>query len=349
MTSNMPCSSLAPRIVVYGIGKYGQYIVRFAHQKGWPIVAVYNRAGEKIGKDAGDLAGLAAPLGIAVQDCDTASYDKLEADIAIVATTDRIAVNFPAYQRLFCAGLNVICHGGEAYFPQGADPELAQRIDDLAKQHGVTFTGTGIWDISRTWIAMLMTGNCTEIKSLFHRSVTNSEGFDKATVLGTGTGMDVATFVEKISKPLGVYGHLYKLVPHHVMTALGYTVTSCTERREPVLADHPVWCQMLNRELAPGTCIGTRTVIEVTTCEGATATAHMEVRPLFHEGEVEHMFWSVEGMPSSSITIERKDSPHATAASMFNRIPDVIAAPPGIQLVSKLGIMRHSALIGGAP
>ena len=34
-----------PRIVIYGIGQYGQHVVRFATKKGWKIVAVYNRAG----------------------------------------------------------------------------------------------------------------------------------------------------------------------------------------------------------------------------------------------------------------------------------------------------------------
>src|SRR3546814_10149514 len=50
------------------------------------------------------------------------------------------------------------------------------RIDGRARANRVTFTGTGIWDISRTWIALLLTGNCTDIESIFHRSVTNSEG-----------------------------------------------------------------------------------------------------------------------------------------------------------------------------
>src|SRR3546814_5555253 len=95
-----------------------------------------------------------------------------------------------------------------------------------------------------------------------------------------------------------------------------------------------------------GTCIGTRTIVEVETAEGIPGVAHMEVRPLYQPGEVEHMMWSVEGAPSSSITIERKDSRHATASSMFNRIPDVIAAPPGIQFVSPPGVMRHSQLTG---
>ena len=69
----------------------------------------------------------------------------------------------------------------------------------------------------------------------------------------------------------------------------------------------------------------------------------MEVRPLYIEGEVEHMMWEIDGMPSSKITVERGNSTHATASPLFNRIPDVIAAPPGIQLVYQLGPMRHTA------
>jgi 2,4-diaminopentanoate dehydrogenase len=298
-----------------------------ATAKRWKIVAAFNRAGAKVGQDVGRLAGLDQDIGVVVQDCETADYSSLDADIGIVAMTDRIAQNFPAYKRLMNAGLNVICHGGEAYYPSGADAKLAEEIDQIAKRNSVTFLGTGIWDISRTWSALLVTGNCTEIRSLFHRSVTNSEGFDVATVLGTGTGMTAQEFSQKIG------------------SSVGYNVTSCTERREPVVYDQPIYCKTLDRELAPGICIGTRTVVEATTKQGVTCTAHMEVRPLFGNGEVEHMLWAVEGKPSSRIVIERDDSRHATASSMFNRIPDVIAAPAGIQLVSQLGPMRHTALI----
>src|SRR3546814_9675687 len=111
-----------------------------------------------------------------------------------------------------------------------------------------------------------------------------SSDLDLATVVGTGTGMNVAEFAEKIGKPLGLYGDLYKLVMHHVMTALGYTVTSCTERREPVLAENPVHCLMLDRELAPGNCIGTRTIVDVETAAGIPGVAHLAGRPPSHQG-----------------------------------------------------------------
>ena len=57
----------------------------------------------------------------------------MDADIALVVQTERLSLNFAAYQRLLGAGINVICHGSESYFPQGADPDLAEKIDALAK------------------------------------------------------------------------------------------------------------------------------------------------------------------------------------------------------------------------
>jgi hypothetical protein len=43
--------------------------------------------------------------------------------------------------------------------------------------------------------------------------------------------------------------------------------------------------------------------------------------------------------------VERLDAAHATAANLFNRIPDVIAARPGIVPVFELGPLKPTALL----
>lgn len=333
-----------PRIVIYGIGQYGQHVVRFATQKGWKIVAVYNRAGAKVGQDVGRLANLGRDLGVIVQDCDQADYQGLDADVAIVAMTDRVAQNLPAYKRLLGAGINVICHGGEAIYPQANQPEVAEEIDRIAKANNVTFTGTGVWDMTRVWAAKLITGACTDIKSLFHLSITDTENFGKHLMRGTGTGLTVEEFMTDVAPAGNEYSGMYLVFPQLVMSTLGYTVTSCTERIEPVVLEKPFYCKSFERELPAGVCAGMRSVVETTTKEGVTAIAHLEARVLFREGEVEHTMWSVEGTPSPKIIIERDNGSFLSAISLLNRIPDVIAAPPGVRLVTQLGPMTHSAL-----
>lgn len=330
---------LRPRVVIYGVGYYGMEAVRILVKKGWPIVAAVNRAGPKIGQDLGRLAGLGEELGVIVQDCETADYAAMEADIALVVQTERLRLNFAAYQRLLGAGINVICHGSESYFPQGADAGLAEKIDALARSNSVTFTGTGIWDFSRIWAGLLIAGPCTELRSLEHRSLTNAELANERMMRAYGVDMTQAEFREKVINVPGQLGELYKGIPAHVMHALGFTLKNVTEVREPVLSDRPVWCQTLNRFLPPGTTLGLRIIASVETLEGPSASAHIELR-ILAEGESENMTWAVDGRPPSKIRIDRADGVHTSASCMVNRIPDVIAAPPGIRLISQLGPLR---------
>ena len=337
-------SDRTPRIVIYGTGQYGQYITRFAVQKGWTIVAAFNHAGDKVGKDLGRLAGLDRDLGIIIQDCDTADYSNLDADIGIVATTNFLKINQVADKRLLGAGLNVLCHGGESYYPWGTEPEIAKELDELAKKNNVTFTGSGIWDMSRIWSGILVTGPCTEINSLFHSSLTDIEGQVVVKEHGYMVGL---TYTMKEFEQKGLrnspVAKSYRTITEHVLVALGYTIAKTNEYTEPVTFDKPIYSRLMECEIPAGDCVGVRMVGEVETKEGVTARSEV-VLQLFQESDVEHMYWSVDGKPRSSIRTERKDSDHATAGCLFNRIPDVINARPGIVLVSELGPLKHSAL-----
>ena len=226
-----------PRIVIYGTGRTGQTIARLAIQKGWTIAAAFNRAGPKVGQDIGRLAGLDRDIGVVVQDCETATYANLDAKIGIVTVTDILRQNLPAYQRLLGAGLNVICHGTEAYDPFGNDAEVAAQIDKLAKSKGVTFSGGGIWDMSRIWSGILVAGPCTELKSMFHSSLTDCSRFGKPAMLHTGVGKSVDEF-KQMAAAFAIL-KTYKTIPQHVLDALGYAVTDVLFSVEPVTFDTP--------------------------------------------------------------------------------------------------------------
>jgi 4-hydroxy-tetrahydrodipicolinate reductase len=334
-----------PRIVLYGAGQFGQYFARLADQKGWPIVAAFNRAGEKVGKDIGRLAGLNRDLGVVVQDSETASYDKLDADVAMVSTSNSIKTNMPAYQRLMGAGLNIACLAGEAMYPQGTDPKLAAEIDALAKKNNVTFTGGGIWDISRIWPGILTAGACTEIKSMYHRSITDCSRqiISKKQAYEVCIGITKKQFYDEgyDKNPIAT---LYKTISQHVFHALGYTIGETTVRIEPVIFDIPMPLALFEKPIPAGDCVGTRIIVDCATKEGPTAKSEIELR-LFKEGEIEHMFWQVKGRPEISYRVERNDSAHATAACLFNRVPDILKAQPGVVLISQMGPLKHTALI----
>jgi hypothetical protein len=335
-----------PRIAIYGVGQYGAHIARFAVQKGWPIVAAFNRAGAKVGQDLGRVIGLDRDLGVTVQDCETGDYAALKgkADIGIVTQTNTLRVNLPAYRRLLGAGLNVGCHGSESYLPYGCDPVSAKEIDELAQAKGVTFTGSGIWDMSRIWSGILLAGPCTEIKALHHSSTTDAQGqttsLAQAQQVGIGGTIDEFYAMQLDKTPLPIS---YKTIPQQVLIGLGYTVTDVQVRVEPVVFDVPIDTWYIPEGSFPaGTVVGARVLVDVHTQEGVTASASIDLR-MFRPGEVEHMFWEVDGKPRTRVRVERDDSAHATASNLFNRIPDIIAAEPGIQPVYRLGPITPTA------
>lgn len=332
-----------PRILIYGAGRHGCEAAAIAHDLGWEVVGVYNRSGSKIGQDAGTVSGQKRPIGVMVEDCDEVDFTQVDADLAIVAMTDRLAQNLPAYERLLNAGFNVICHGSEAYFPHGTDPEAANRIEKLALENGVSFTGTGVWDHSRIWAGILAAGPCKSIDVLRHTSRTRIDIHPYIDLVGIGLTQD--QFKETITDKPGPLGGIYRTIPNIVMHALGYNVTSVAERREPVLFDHPVFCVGLERNLEPGECAGTRIVVDIETAEGPSAHASIELR-VFEDGEVDNMGWEISGDPNSDVLMSRHDSLRTSSMVMINRVRDVVSAAPGIQLVTDLGPLDSRATRG---
>jgi 2,4-diaminopentanoate dehydrogenase len=338
-------STARPRIVIYGIGQYGAMIARLAADRGWPIVAAFNRAGPKIGQDLGRVAGLERDLGVIIQDSAAGDYASLDADIGVVTHRDLLSANMQAYRRLMNAGLNIACHGVQSYLPQSNDREAADEIEALAQRNKVTFTGCGIWDMSRIWSGILTAGPCTDLTSIHISSLTDPQGQANslAQIKQYCISDTVETFYAKgIDKNQAALAK--KTIPEMVLRALGYTVIESSATIEPVVYDVPVQTKYVAEGyFEAGLCMGVRFLTKTTTAEGVTGTGMIEQR-MFLPGDVEHMYWEVEGTPRTRTRVERLDSAHATAGNLFNRIPDIIAARPGIVPVYELGPLKSTVV-----
>ncbi|MCB2059794.1 MAG: hypothetical protein R3E09_04530 [Novosphingobium sp.] len=342
----MASGASLPRIAIYGVGQYGCMIARLAADRGLPIIAAYNRAGPKVGQDLGRVAGLDRDLGVIVQDCETGDYGNIDADVGVVTHRDLLSANMDAYRRLMNAGLNIACHGVQSYLPQSNDPELADEIEALAQTNGVTFTGCGIWDMSRIWSGILTAGPCTEISSIHISSLTDPQGQCNSIeqIKQYCISDTVEMFYEKgIDRNQAALAK--KTIPEMVLRALGYTIIESTATIEPVVYDVPVETKFVPEgHFEPGLVMGVRFHCKTTTEEGVTGTGLVDQR-MFLPGDVEHMYWEVDGVPRNRTRVERLDSAHATAGNLFNRIPDIIAAQPGIVPVYEMGPLRPTARI----
>lgn len=333
-----------PRLVIYGVGQYGSMIARLAAERGWAIDAAFNRSGPKVGQDLGQVAGLGRDLGVIIQDSEKGDYDNLNANIGVVTHRDLLQSNLDAYRRLMNAGLNIACHGVQSYLPAGNDPEAAAEIEALAKSKGVTFTGCGIWDMSRIWSGILAAGPCTSLTRIHISSLTDPQGQCNSLeqIKQYCISDPVETFYEKkIDKNKAALAK--KTIPEMVLRALGYTIIESTAAIEPIVYDTPVETKFVPEGyFEAGLCVGVRFTTKTTTREGVVGTGLIEQR-MFRPGDVEHMHWEVEGLPRSRVRVERQDSAEATAGNLFNRIPDIIDARPGIVPVYEMGPLRSTA------
>lgn len=133
------------KVVLYGVGAVGSLIAKFLlEKKGVEIVGAVDIAKDKVGKDLGEVLGLERKLGVKVSNDVDAVLAKTKADIAIHTTSSFLKDTYSQIASIVKNGVKVISTCEELSYPYSTEPELAKKLDTLAKKHNVTVLGTGI-------------------------------------------------------------------------------------------------------------------------------------------------------------------------------------------------------------
>jgi hypothetical protein len=222
----------------------------------------------------------------------------------------------------------------ELAYPQAQYPALAEELDALAKEHGVTVLGTGVNPgFAQDTMAIVATGVCQDVK---HITVTRTvEAGERRLQLQrkVGAGLTVAEFEEKAEKReirhVGLEESL-TMVAH----ALGWQLDKIEETIEPVVAEKPLKSQF----------------VEVK--EGQVSGVHQVARG-FKDGQeliVLHLYMHlgaqnpgdsvvIEGRPDIELTIKGIHGDLATVAMAVNAVPKVVSAPPGLVTMKDLPLV----------
>src|SRR5262245_48481153 len=106
------------RVVHYGLGDIGRRIARLtAGQRGLQLVGGMDRDPAKVGRDLGELIGLAQPLGTAVSGDAGALLARTTPDVVIHATTSLFHDVYPQLTECVQARANVISTCEELIYP----------------------------------------------------------------------------------------------------------------------------------------------------------------------------------------------------------------------------------------
>jgi 4-hydroxy-tetrahydrodipicolinate reductase len=337
---------MTTRVVQWSTGNVGRHaLVGIDARPDLELVGVFVSNPDKVGRDAGELAGLDRKLGVpASGDFDALLALKPDCIVHTGMADDRMFEALADLQRFLEAGINVVSSSPVFLQYPAEDDAMAQPLDAAGKANGVSLFVNGVDPgFANDALPLVLTGISQRIEEVRCSEVLNYNTYNQPMVLfdimGFGRPMDEVPFL--LSD--GVLTLAWGSVVRQIAAGLGETLTGVEEwyEREAAPEDFHVDAGLIAR--------------------GTAAALHFEVRGLLGDKAIvvlEHVTrlrddlgasWpqpagqgcyrvQITGEPNYTLDLQLMgtDGDHntaglkATAMRLVNAIPAVIAAAPGI-------------------
>lgn len=339
------------KAVQYGVGKMSVYTMRYMLEKGVEIVGAIDVNPEIIGKDIGEILG-SENLGVVITAATEARslLSNIKPDICIVTTRSLFSEVEEPFMLCAELGINAISTCEEAFYPMNSNPTLTKKIDELAKKNNCTITGAGYQDIYWGQLISSIAGSTQTITKIKGSSSYNVEEYGIALAEAHGAGLTLDEFDKQIAAPdrvsdeerqavieSGNYAPSYMWnVNGWLCSKLGLTVKRQTQKCVPQTYKEDIFSSTLNMTIKAGDSTGMSAVVTTETEEGIVIESEC-IGKVYAPDEYDKNVWTVEGEPTTTITVERPATVELTCATIVNRIPDVINSVPGYITTEKFG------------
>lgn len=313
----------------------GQGVARaLLEKKSIKIVGAVDINPELVGKDLADILETPQKTGITIKKGADALFSSVNARAVVLTTTSHLKSVFPQIAQCVKAGLNVISTCEELSFPWKRSPELAKKIDALAKEKGVTVVGTGINPgYLMDTLPLVLTAPCLSVDSIKVTRVINSTKRRLPFQKKIGTGMTKAEFAEKIKNKI-ITGHVGLLESINMIAAgLGWELDETRELPpEPVTAEKEIKTGL--GTVKPGDVIGLTSTAFARKAGKKVITLEFNANANVDE-EYDEII--IEGVPAiREKIIGGVHGDIGTVAVTINTIPRAVKAPAGIKVMKDL-------------
>ncbi|MBQ8614977.1 MAG: dihydrodipicolinate reductase [Clostridia bacterium] len=348
------------KVVQIGCGKMSLYTMRYVMEKGGKIIAGFDINPDILGQDINVILGGTKKYKATIYHVNELEekLKELKPDIAIVTTMSLFRDCYDVLMTCAKCGVNAITTCEEAFYPMNSSPKMTKEIDKVAKKNNCTITGSGYQDVSWGSLITALTGTTQKIVKIKGSSSYNVEDYGIALAKAHGAGLTLEEFdkevasVDKISDKKrqqiidkGEYNPSYMWnVNGWLAEYLGLHVTSQTQKCVPHVAKKNLNSSTLNMVVKKGMATGMSAVVTTTTKEGVVIESEC-IGKVYAPDEFDTNTWTVEGEPTTTVTVNRPATVEMTCASIVNRIPDVIKAPAGYVPTCRMGDITYKAKI----
>lgn len=228
--------SSAIRVVILGIGSVGSGIVQtLQNRKGIEIVGAIDIASEKLGKDVGILTG-GSEIGVIVRDDLEAFCADTKADVIINTASpaniqDTYKQLLPAIQH----GMNAIVASAETCNLEFTDKEIAEEIDKLCKDNGVSYIGRGATQTEERFI-ISMTEGSTDVKNISFTHFADVQAFsDESNAAEWGITLQEEDYYKGVEAGTVKSKEELKASIPYVADAFGWEIDDVTLDKNPLV------------------------------------------------------------------------------------------------------------------
>ena len=320
-------------------------------EKGINVVGAVDINPEIIGKDIGEIIGT-EKLGVIISSPEEteALFKNTKPDICVIMTRSLLSELDDILTICAEKGVNAITTCEEAFYPQNSNPNLTNKLDKLAKMNNCTITGTGYQEIYWGQLISSIAGSTQTIKKIKGSSCYNVEEYGIALAEVHGAGLTLEDFQNQIASldeiteeqrneiiNKGEYAPSYMWnVNGWLCSKLGLNVISQTQKCIPQTHNTDLESTTLGMTIKAGDATGMSAVVTTQTEQGIVLETEC-IGKVYSKDEYDKNIWTIEGEPTTTITVERPATVELTCATIVNRIPDVINAKPGYVTTDKLG------------
>ncbi len=324
------------RVIVYGLGAIGMLIAKHLYDKEWAeLVGAIDIDPSKVGRDVGELLGLGSIGARVAHDDEAIGFIKnSNVDVVVHTVTTYLDKAYKQLEKAINAGAHVVSTSETLAYPWYRFPDLANKLDALAKSKNVSVIGTGVNPgfIFDTLPAFL-TSVCIRVDRIkVVRSIDASKRrypFQKK----YGLSLRPDEFYDKMKKG-EITAHVgYAESIMLISSMLGVKIDRVVEKQEPVIADKHMKTKYF--DIPEGHVAGIRGLgigfvnnKEFVVLELIASVGRSDYDEIIIEG-VPPLKWRNEYGTSGDI---------ATAAMVTNMIPKIVNAKPGLLTMADISI-----------
>ena len=227
------------KVVQFGLGKIGREITRLVlERERFELVGAVDKDENKVDRDVADLLNLEISTGVRVTDNQKkVLVDK--PDLAFHSTASKASEVQSQLEAIMKAGANVISTSEELSYPYLQAQEIAEELDDVAKESGVTLFGTGVNPgFAMDLLPLTFSGIARRLDKITVKRVQNASVRRKALQAKVGVGLTKAEFDEKVRQKGGHVGLIESL--SLVATGLGWQLDEVEDWTDPVVNEDKV-------------------------------------------------------------------------------------------------------------